>query len=95
MKGLRILVVVFFFISLLPTGANNNFTAYAGHSIANGAWCQCGCTACICDPGETPGACTNSVAPNPDTKAKSGSVDLQGIGFLLLVLSLLGYRMRL
>jgi len=48
--------------------------AIAGHVVTGGgAWCQCGCAGCICDPGETPGACTNSI--NPVTKKSDGSLD--------------------
>src|SRR5689334_7641914 len=55
--------------------------ALAGHTRPGGEWCTCGCSGCFCDPGETPGNCTNSVVGQPkpvpgtsgDTLPTSGS----------------------
>jgi hypothetical protein len=46
---------------------------FAGHVSVGGAYCTCGCSFCICDPGEIPSACTNGISPNP--KKSDGSFD--------------------
>src|SRR5690349_18989879 len=61
-------------VVLSPAFANNtnsfgpfNSVALAGHTQVGGYACTCGCTACICDPGETRTACGNSVSREPGT----------------------------
>ena len=70
-------------VVLSPAFANNtssfgpfNSVALAGHTQVGGYACTCGCTECICDPGESRSACTNGVtgAPNPDPNVDTSSV---------------------
>jgi hypothetical protein len=48
--------------------------ALAGRIFPNGAWCQCGCAYCICDPGETPSECVGGQSFNKvsDKNQRSG-----------------------
>lgn len=43
---------------------------FAGHSLIDGSECTCGCSACICDPGEVRQLCKTAkeapVAPQSD-----------------------------
>jgi hypothetical protein len=74
--------------------------AFAGRIPLSGAWCQCGCAECICDPGETPSDCPggnnlkkvsdkdqrSDQATSPISNPASG-IDF-GSGALLLALTL-------
>lgn len=66
-----------------PTGAG---VAYAGHTLIGG-YCECGCGACICDPGDIPGAeCANNrSAPVSDKAPAKGDrpLDLGSAGLML------------
>lgn len=87
-----LIVAVMFIVSapaiLTPEHSSSPFVAQAGHTIANG-WCECGCSACICDPGEHPQICSNSVAAIPDSERKHktpvGSPELFGLVGMLIV----------
>ena|SRR5438128_2282825 len=64
-------------VVLSPAFANNtssfgpfNSVALAGHTQVGGYACTCGCTGCLCDPGESRAACINSVSREPDTDSK-------------------------
>ncbi|HKP11119.1 MAG TPA: hypothetical protein VJZ91_03385 [Blastocatellia bacterium] len=75
--------------------------AFAGHvNSGGGAYCQCGCPGCECDPGESPSDCTriNRAAP-PEAggaagrgdapKGKGGGPGLDyGTGAMVLVMAL-------
>src|SRR5689334_15655642 len=65
-------VMLFAFLPSLPTNPHSaqpfNSIALAGHSTVGGEACTCGCSGCICDPGETRVACGNSVSLEPDSK---------------------------
>jgi hypothetical protein len=59
-------------VVLSPAFANNtgsfgpfNSVALAGHTQMGGEACTCGCSECICDPGEPRSPCTNSVSREP------------------------------
>ncbi|HST19759.1 MAG TPA: hypothetical protein VLR90_01470 [Blastocatellia bacterium] len=55
--------------------------ALAGHTnLGGGVWCQCGCAGCFCDPGETPGACTNSINPIPKKSDRSFDQSASPVG---------------
>ena len=56
-KLLRVFVLT---LTLLAGSAIN--TTYAGHTVPDGAYCICGCTHCVCDPGEHPGPCNGRMA---------------------------------
>ena len=93
-------------LPLLASPAQNGsasfaLTALAGHTNLGGYACRCGCVGCICDPGETPGACTNSINPipkksdrsfdqsaSPVGKASTSDFDF-GAGTMLLALAVL------
>jgi hypothetical protein len=73
--------------------------AFAGRIPLSGAWCECGCAQCICDPGETPSDCVggNNFNKVPDKNQRSdqatspitnprSSIDF-GSGALLLALT--------
>jgi hypothetical protein len=72
--------------------------AFAGHVNGGGAYCDCGCGGCICDPGETPNCVrTNRVATSdkngmdhvvaPTGKAGHSCLDF-GSSALMLALAL-------
>ena len=46
----------------------------AGHTVPGGEACMCGCSGCMCDPGERPGACTNSVSREPKADARDNTL---------------------
>lgn len=76
---------------------------YAGHQ-GPGAWCQCGCPGCICDPGEQATPCMeNMTTQSNDPKGDDTSADSSarvpkspdfdtGSGALLLALLFLMLR---
>ena len=83
----RILACLFIMAALpfLASSVNNSpapfaQVAMAGHVIGGGYWCQCGCAACICDPGEEPGACTNSINPTPKKSDRSFDQSASPVG---------------
>ena len=55
------------FANTTNSSAPFNSVALAGHTQMGGAACTCGCGGCICDPGESFGACTNNVTREPNT----------------------------
>lgn len=48
--------------------------ALAGHTRPGLENCTCGCSGCFCDPGETQGACTNSVSREPKAEASDNTL---------------------
>ena len=52
--------------------------ALAGHTVPGGEVCTCGCARCVCDPLETPGACTNSVVGQPKTDPSGDTLPTPG-----------------
>jgi hypothetical protein len=79
MKRLLKIFRVAVFIMALSVSIN------AGHILGGGAWCQCGCAACICDPGEHPGACTGFQSPQSDYSSLLG---------VMVVFALLAFRLK-
>ena len=53
-------------------------SALAGHTRPGGEYCTCGCPACICDSGEKPGACTESVSREPNMDASGDTLPAPG-----------------
>lgn len=104
----RLLVVLFIvlaspvLVSVNITQQKSNSTsmvAYAGKTVAGGAYCTCGDPGCIVDPGECGGGHnTNSVtvANGRDTNTNQGSIDSASsvmlLAFALLILFRLGSR---
>ncbi len=88
----RISLACLFIVAALPllaSTAHNNSAdlapfasvVFAGHvSLGGGAYCNCGCAFCICDPGETPGACTNSIKPIPKKSDRSFDQSASPVG---------------
>ena len=75
-----------------------SMVAYAGRTIAGGAYCTCGDSSCIYDPGECGGQNTNAatVASGRDTTTNNGSIDSASsvmlLAFALLILFRLGSK---
>jgi hypothetical protein len=75
-------------LPLLASSAHNDSTGsapfasvvFAGHVPVGNYWCQCGCAGCFCDPGETPGACTNSINPIPKKSDRSFDQSASPVG---------------
>lgn len=107
----RLLMAVVCIVALplfLSTSNNVNLTtstpfgpvAFAGHTLL-GAWCECGTTGCLCDPGEQQtGQSAHHVTDKPaerKPKIKPGRVsELDfGTGALMIALAMLVWtRMR-
>jgi hypothetical protein len=70
---------------------SSNFSAYAGHTIANGAYCTCGCSGCMCDSGEALFECNSMTTA--EAKTIDENVDLSGMMILLVAIYML-YRIR-
>ena len=104
-RSLACLFIVAAFPLLASTAHNTPApfasVALAGHTVSGGYYCNCGCARCICDEGEIPGSCTNSVQPipkksdgsfdqsaSPVGKAPTSDFDI-GAGTMLLALALL------
>ena len=78
--------------------------AIAGHSNAGGAWCNCGCPECTCEPGETPISCGGNRATadgggssdrdSGPRKAPGSELDLSTAAFLLALALLAWTRFR-
>lgn len=94
--SLLILVVPIITASLQPTSKSNApfaSIALAGHTLAGG-FCQCGCPACFCDPGETGDMCipeAQQISANPNgSRTQSSGPDVPatalflGTGLLIL-----------
>ena|SRR2546423_14420596 len=63
-------------------------SVFAGHAVTGGEYCTCGCTGCICDPGESPNCIRNQrVAKSPTddavdhTTSPTGSAGHSGLDF--------------
>jgi len=75
-----------------------NGVAVAGHGVASGAYCTCGCPSCICDAGEVISECSggNSMravsdddpGTPSDSTASTSDLDL-GSGALILAIGLM------
>jgi hypothetical protein len=88
----RLLLITAFLLALpLVSIGKSGYTAYAGHTIGGGYACQCGCAYCICDPGEIPEQCLNSIVTPPE-KSKAPSAkgeELLPLGVIGLTILLL------
>jgi hypothetical protein len=101
----RLLLVAMFVLFLLPAlGARSiqpfgNSVAFAGRTFPTGKWCECGTTACICDPGEQP--CTvcpgQGLTVQQNTAQESdplNSIDLGAAFSLVVAAAVLTLRLR-
>jgi len=64
--------------------------ALGGHTQAGGAYCTCGDAGCILDPGE----CSDHGRIATPKELKSDGNNLSGIAAILLLMLILGYRIK-
>jgi hypothetical protein len=76
-----------------PSSQPFNSVAVAGHSTMGGAYCMCGCTECVCDPGETPDMCIKKAGkeakPGKSGRTSPTTPESSGDGGALLFGSLM------
>src|SRR5215213_4829882 len=92
-------LVMFFLLSFpaLVTNESRNIAgisavAQAGRTVPNMAFCECGTSGCVCDPGESPcTTCPNqgmTMQPSTTPEAEPADIDT-GTGLTLLVTTVL------
>jgi len=70
--------------------------AVAGKSMPGSRWCECGTTACICDPGELPcTTCPNQGLVIERESEPADSINPGSVGVLALVILTLVFRVKL
>jgi hypothetical protein len=83
------IVITVVFLAALPLLASTNSPsgiAFAGHTTG-GNWCQCGCPACLCDPGDQIDLCIPGAADDaiPTATAPSRSDNSSGTAAAMLI----------
>jgi hypothetical protein len=71
-----------------PTSPSASMVAYAGRTVAGGAYCDCGSPDCITEPGECGNSNSATVASGGDSTTSATSID-SGAGVMMLAFMLL------